>query len=87
MTNRFSSWRDSFPPIPPHKSPADKILSGAFGFKLEALRCRGEDDDDGEVILQYEISGTIDGSDDARELLAALLREFNSPAGGEASHA
>ncbi len=63
-------------------SPGDKLLAGAFGAKIEMMRCR---DDDGETdcILQYEITGSIDNSADAKELLRALLVEFNSPEGGE----
>jgi hypothetical protein len=86
MTNRFSSWRDSFPPVPPHRTAADKILANTYGAKIELLKFT---DDDGvsEASMTFQIEGSIDNQSDANELLRALLAEFNSPAGGEASHA
>jgi len=70
--------------LPP--SAGDKLLTNSFGAKIELLRCRHDDDEEADCIMQFEISGTIDNPADAKELLGALLREFNSPAaeGGEA---
>ncbi len=85
--SRLPSWRDSFPAIPPHRSVADKLLKSANAATLNLLRYMPDDDGECRLSIGYELHGQIDG-DDAKALLATLIREFNSPSGeSEARHA
>ena len=81
MTNRLPEFYF----IPP--SPGDRLLAGAYGAKIELLRFPPDEDGEAEKCsISFELSGTISNPADARELLRALLGEFNSPAaegGGE----
>ena len=53
-----------------------KLLTEAYGIKLELMRCV---DDDGTVdtMISFQVHGTIDGDDDTT--LAALLAQFRQP--------
>lgn len=69
----------------PAPSPGDRLLKGAYGFKLECLKFPpgDDDDDDGDCSISFELTGCIDSPAEARELVAAILGKFNSPQGGE----
>lgn len=56
----------SVPPIP--------LLATAHTIKLSMLRCRPDEDGEQNLIVEYEVGGSLD--EDDSELLAQLLSQF-----------
>jgi hypothetical protein len=73
MRNRIPRIESILPP-----SIGDKIIAGAWACKIDLVRTL-DDDGRSECHASFEISGTITGQDDAKQLLQALLDRFQSP--------
>ena len=74
--NRLSEF---FPVDPPEPC---KLLTEAYGIKLELMRCV---DDDGTVdtMISFQVHGSIGDDEADAATLASLLAQFRQPRGTE----
>lgn len=63
-------------------APSDRLIQSAYAIELKLLRYTGDEPDDIDTIVSYEIHGQLDEAD--APLLAKLLAEFKAPPAGKA---